>query len=150
MEWRKAARVLRADVGTRACGVESWRVIFASQPMPMGGTGKHRGNLRSRGALLGGVVHIPHYEKWGSGHMFKAPPYAMNQNQQQMKLTVTVDSRGAHILAAVNIFSPGSSYYQWRQTVQITNQDGVLVDIGNYLLPGGKLNPQASVGARDQ
>lgn len=91
-----------------------------------------------------GIVHIPHYEKWGSGNMFKSPPYAMTQDQKKMNLTVTVDSRGAHLLAAVNIFNPGSKYYQWRQTVQVTNQDGVLVDLADYLLPGGKLNHSAS------
>jgi hypothetical protein len=91
-----------------------------------------------------GVIHIPHYEKWGSGNIFKTAPYAMTQNQKRMNLTVTVDSRGAHLLAAVNIFSPGSNYYQWRQTVQITNQDGTLVDVADYLLPGGKFNHAAS------
>jgi hypothetical protein len=91
-----------------------------------------------------GVVHIPHYEKWGSGNMFRRPPYAMTQNEKALQRTVTVDSRGAHLIAAVHIANPGSKFYQWRQRVQITNQDGTLVDIADYVLPGGKLNQGAT------
>lgn len=90
-----------------------------------------------------GVVRVPHYEKWGSGNMFKRPPYAMTQNEKDMNRTVTVDSRGAHLIVAVHIPQPGNRFYEWRQRVQITNQDGALVDVGDYLLPGGQPNPKA-------
>jgi hypothetical protein len=96
----------------------------------------------SRGEI--GVVHVSHYRKWGSGNMFERPPYSMTQNESDLNRTVTVDSRGAHLIAAVHVPDPAGKYYQWRQRLQITNQDGVLVDVGDYLLPGGKPKPKAS------
>jgi len=97
---------------------------------------------RSSGQQIG-VVHIPLYERWGSGNMFKRPPFAMTQDEAVVKRTVSVDSRGAHVIAAAHITSPGSKYYQWRQRVHVSNQNGALVDLANYLLPGGHLNHAA-------
>lgn len=99
--------------------------------------------LRDRGGQSIGIVHVPHYEKWGSGNMFKRPPYAMSQNERDLQRTVTVDSRGAHLIAAVHVPNPGGKFYQWRQRVQITNHEGALVDVADYILPGGKANPAA-------
>lgn len=88
-----------------------------------------------------GVVHVPLYEKWGAGIIFARPPYAMSQDEVALKKTITTDSRGAHLIAAVNI-AKGTKFYAWRQRVQITNQDNVLVDIADYDKNGdGKLDP---------
>ena len=88
-----------------------------------------------------GIVHVPVYEKWGAGHLFARPPYAMSQDEKALKKTITTDSRGAHLIAAVNI-SKGMQLYQWRQRVQITNHAGVLVDMADYDRNGdGKPDP---------
>ncbi len=79
-----------------------------------------------------GVVHIPLYEKWGKGRTFARPPYSMTQDERALKKIVAADSRGAHLLAAVQLTKHTGRFYQWRQRVQITNEKGSLVDIADY------------------